>query len=383
MDNPCYGCICSFRSFYTSSRFADIPIPPSEDWEAAVGQVFPASFKHDMVNGEVTVAPPRDLFTPGNLAKFECAWGEKVNTAFFRGTATGGGVDAVTNQRLHLAQISYDWSGKKQFSDSQSSVPFLDAKITGWNLRDKKIATEPMTFLQKRAFAFKGDRASNFVEIYKQSTYKYLLYVEGHCAACRYGFMMRLGSVILKVESQCVADQMWYFPLLRPYEDHVPVKADLSDLLEVLQWCHEHDAECERIAARAQELYHRFVSREGILDYLQAVCQGVAQRSHRPPSWARDTPEERPAPKLPANMLGNSDIRFCCELEHNIEARCLYCEAARKRDAFLSRQRSTQLYNQQSVAHTNIFTLSLSDSPPQVKLIRCLLWERPQGRGAH
>ena len=42
--------------------------------------------------------------------------------------------------------------------------------------------------------------------------------------------MMQLGSVILKVESQCVADEMWYFPLLKPYYDHVPVKANLSDL---------------------------------------------------------------------------------------------------------------------------------------------------------
>jgi hypothetical protein len=45
--------------------------------------------------------------------------------------------------------------------------------------------------------------------------------------------MMRLGSVILKVASSCVADQMWYFPLLRPYHDHVPVRADMSDLREV------------------------------------------------------------------------------------------------------------------------------------------------------
>ena len=39
----------------------------------------------------------------------------------------------------------------------------------------------------------------NFVPIYAQGRYKYLLYVEGHCAACRYSFLMRLGSVILKV----------------------------------------------------------------------------------------------------------------------------------------------------------------------------------------
>lgn len=32
-----------------------------------------------------------------------------------------------------------------------------------------------------------------------------------------------------------MADQMWYFPLLRPYVDHVPVKADLSDLDEKIE----------------------------------------------------------------------------------------------------------------------------------------------------
>ncbi|CAN0434369.1 unnamed protein product [Scytosiphon promiscuus] len=47
--------------------------------------------------------------------------------------------------------------------------------------------------------------------------------------------MMRLGSVILKVTSRCVADSMWYFPLLEPWVDHVPVKADLSDLEEKIR----------------------------------------------------------------------------------------------------------------------------------------------------
>ena len=37
----CHMCMC--RSFYTSDRFADIPIPPSEDWEAATGEVSSSS----------------------------------------------------------------------------------------------------------------------------------------------------------------------------------------------------------------------------------------------------------------------------------------------------------------------------------------------------
>ena len=46
---------------------------------------------------------------------------------------------------------------------------------------------------------------------------------------------------VLQVESTCVADQMWYFPLLVPFRDHVPVKADLSDLQEQIKYvtvCH-------------------------------------------------------------------------------------------------------------------------------------------------
>ena len=104
-----------------------------------------------------------------------------------------------------------------------------------------------MTFVRKADFPFEGDKKKNFVEIYKQSYYKYLLYIESHCAACRYGFMMQLGSVILKVDSQCVADGMWYFPLLRPYYDHVPVKADLSDLREKLRGAAKTTRNAERL----------------------------------------------------------------------------------------------------------------------------------------
>lgn len=122
-----------------------------------------------------------------------------------------------------------------------------------------------MTHIRPKEFPFSGDKATNFVPIYQQSSFKYLIYAEGHCAACRYGFMMQLGSVILKVESQCVADQMWYFPLLRPYYDHIPVKADLSDLREVLEWCHTHDQECQKIARQAKEVY-------GMYSYKWTTC---------------------------------------------------------------------------------------------------------------
>jgi len=138
----------------------------------------------------------------------------------------------------------------------------------------------------------------HFTPIYEQSKYKYLVYVDGHCAACRYGFMMRLGSVILKVAPRQVADRMWYFPLLKPYHDHVPVKADLSDLEEKIKWCREHDDECRQIGENAKIFYDKYVGREALLDYVEMVCKNVAKRFVEPPSWWTPPPAEQPPPQL-------------------------------------------------------------------------------------
>lgn len=111
------------------------------------------------------------------------------------GTATGGGTTIHNNQRLMVAHLGHIW---KDDPEKGGDVPFVDAAIVGWNMRDKKTSDGPMTFLRPKNFDFDAGR-HHFTPIYEQSKYKYLIYVDGHCAACRYGFMMRLGSVILKV----------------------------------------------------------------------------------------------------------------------------------------------------------------------------------------
>jgi hypothetical protein len=286
-------------SFYAAApdRFTDIPWPSSEDWEAACGLVFPHTFMHtqdDQGNVELN-GSPRDLFTEANFRKFQRGWDDgRVATAFFRGTATGGGTTIDNNQRLKVAHLSHVW---KDDPVKGGSEPYLDAAIVGWNLRDKKIADTPMTFLRPDKFDFTAGK-QHFTPIYEQSKYKYLVYVDGHCAACRYGFMMRLGSVILKVDARQVADRMWYFPLLKPYHDHVPVKADLSDLEEKIQWCREHDDECREIAKNAGIFYEKYVGRNALLDYVEMICKNIAKHWLDPPFWWDEVTASVPPPKL-------------------------------------------------------------------------------------
>lgn len=285
-------------SFYAAKpdRFSDIPWPSSEDWEGACGLVFPQTFMHKKKMGRAAFdSNPRDLFTEANFRKFERGWDEgRVATAFFRGTATGGGTTIETNQRLMAAHLAHEW---KADTEKGGSEPFLDAAIVGWNLRDKKISSRPMTFLRKAEFPFSAGK-QHFTPIYEQSKYKYLVYIDGHCAACRYAFMMRLGSVILKVAPRQVADTMWYFPLLQPYVDHVPVKDDLSDLEEKIRWCREHDDQCRKIGENAKLLYENYVARKPLLDYVEMVCKQISKRCISPPSWWEMPPSTHAEPKL-------------------------------------------------------------------------------------
>ena len=161
---------------------------------------------------------------------------------------------------------------------------------------DLRILTSD-SYLGPKEFEFTAGR-HHFTPIYEQSKYKYLVYVDGHCAACRYGFMMRLGSVILKVDPRQVADRMWYFPLLQPYHDHVPVKADLSDLEEKIAWCRAHDDECRQIGENAKRFYEKYVGRRALLDYVEMVCNQMAKRHLDPPVWWQPPPRTVNPPDL-------------------------------------------------------------------------------------
>lgn len=70
----------------------------------------------------------------------------------------------------------------------------------------------------------------------------------------------------------------------------------MSDLDEKIQWCREHDAECQRIAQTARQLYDTYCAKDGILDYLQIVTHKIAARRVAVPSWWEPPPACVPRP---------------------------------------------------------------------------------------
>ena len=175
------------------SRFADIPFPCGEDWMTAIGKFFPPH------------PDKQDSFFKENAEKFsrslggaDQAWAAKRKTAMWRGSGTGGGATHEDNQRFKLHFLSDQWKTDDKYNENNPTGDeqiFLDAAVVQFSKRDKKVKGQQMGFDDVEKLPFK-DKVLNhkeelYVPMFEQANHKYIIYVEGHCAANRYTFLMR------------------------------------------------------------------------------------------------------------------------------------------------------------------------------------------------
>lgn len=223
-------------SMCSSKKYADIAIPTHEDWariKSKEGIFFPLKCRNYDYN-------------------FNNVWNSKKNLAVFRGSNTGCGFDTFTNTRLKLSKIAEDYP------------QYLDAGISAFNLRIRKVKNSP--YLQIPNVG--NLKLKNKLSPEEQSNYKFLIHVDGHVSAFRLSLELSMGCCILIVKS--LEDwKMWFSDMLEPYVHYVPVKADLSDLIVQIEWCLKNDTKCQIIAQNALEFYNKYLTKKGVLDYLQ------------------------------------------------------------------------------------------------------------------
>jgi len=227
-------------SMSSSEDFSDILIPTYDDWirlQSKENIYFPrASQEYNYV--------------------FDMKWENKKSIAVFRGSSTGSGVTIETNQRLKLVSIGNNIQNKK----------YLDVGITKWNIRPKKLINNP--YLQTIDIDSLPFKLSEKLNPKQQSEYKYIIHVDGHVSALRLSYELSMNSVLLIVDSKW---KMWFSKLLVPYKHYIPIKEDLSDIINIIKWCQNNDAKCKKIAKNAKEFYNKYLQKKGIFDYLQKL----------------------------------------------------------------------------------------------------------------
>lgn len=169
-----------------------------------------------------------DTFNRGLRAVLEPiprpAWEDRKPIAFWRGGSSGCDRPMLRHRVL----------------DVLHAHPSADVAFTpgGWPANDALIPAE----------YFKSSRS----DLAEHMRHKYILIVDGNCIASAHQWVFGSGSVPILVSHP--DNDFWFKPYLKPMVNYVPIKYDLSDLTEKLEWLAAHDEEAKAIAVAAQHL---------------------------------------------------------------------------------------------------------------------------------
>lgn len=219
---------------------ADIPLITADDCLRILKNIYPDSCKNNYRN-EVDIIP----------------WNKKIDKAIFRGSATGCRID-LQNVRIKASYLSNKYP------------EYLDAGIVSYNKKLKKN-------LGRELQVIKPDiQKKNFITLQEKCNYKYILNLDGHVSAFRLGHEMSLKCVVLIPKSKFY---LWFSHKLVEYEHFIPISENLDDLIEKIKWCKNNDSKCEEIANNAYKFYLKYLTKDGLFDYMQYVLSKISLTS--------------------------------------------------------------------------------------------------------
>jgi hypothetical protein len=174
-------------------------------------------------------------------ASHEIPWPERVPLAFWRGATTGrypapGITDCFLLPRVRLCTLA------------QSRPDLFDV---GLNRIVQMSSPEDTRALEESGLMRSAVPDAAF------NQYRYQIDIDGNSNSWAGLFIKLLtGSPVLKVASP-LGFRQWYYDLLEPWANFVPVASDMSDLIEKVEWLRDNADAARRIGERGRELATR------------------------------------------------------------------------------------------------------------------------------
>ncbi|XP_033866236.3 protein O-glucosyltransferase 1-like [Acipenser ruthenus] len=198
-------------SFSKTSEYQDIMYPAWTFWEGgpAVWPIYPTGLgRWDLMRDDL------------EKAARNWPWGKKLHKGFFRGSRTSA-------ERDPLILLS------------REDPELVDAEYT----KNQAWKSEKDTL---------GRPPAKEVPLVDHCKYKYLFNFRGVAASFRLKHLFLCGSLVFHVGEEWLE---FFYPQLKPWVHYIPVKQDLSDLGELLQFVKENDNFAQKIAKRG----HQFI----------------------------------------------------------------------------------------------------------------------------
>jgi hypothetical protein len=106
------------------------------------------------------------------------------------------------------------------------------------------------------------------------TSHKYAMIVDGTTSAWRTTHTLATGAVMVRQVSQHAEH---FYHLLRPWVHYVPVRKDLSDLIQKVEWLRDHDAEAAAISRRARAFVAERLRPQDLFCYIYRLVSAMGR----------------------------------------------------------------------------------------------------------
>jgi len=169
-------------------------------------------------------------------------WRERSDVIIWRGATTGTGSPPDDDTNLDAPHIL----PRIRLCAILKSQPNVDAKI--YNCVQDIGPSHENRLRDENLFDGRWIEPSQWID------HKYAVDIDGNANAYSNLFSRLLaGCSVIKVSSPS-GHRQWYYDRLEAWKHYVPVRSDLSDLVDVIDWCRRHESACSDIAAAGQAL---------------------------------------------------------------------------------------------------------------------------------
>jgi len=180
----------------------------------------------------------------------------------------------IPDYRTCFAQDKYAFAETPQKCAQAAAEAWADKRI-GWRgsvstsdgrkwLQILAANNQDVIYLDDPSLA----KDKTYTPMWELGQFKYTLDIRGFGWTDRVKILLQLGRPMFLVERPF---KEWYFDKLMPMRDYVPVKEDLSDLLEKYEYLESHPEVYAEIVASMKEFVGEYFSPDYILEYLKDV----------------------------------------------------------------------------------------------------------------
>lgn len=196
------------------------------------------------------------LISQVNEGRKKYPWETKEAKVFWRGMSSGGPYKKESYMKLPRIRI---------VELSRQFPHLINAKLTCLEDMDEYVKSKCLEL----------NYLGSTEPIINHLAYKYQILIDGHAASwSRAYWQLYCNCLMFKQHSSNI---QWYYGQLHPYIHYIPLKSDISDLLEKLQWAQENDQEVQNIIKNANKFANENLQYNDMLIYFYLLFMEYAK----------------------------------------------------------------------------------------------------------